>query len=166
YPRWHTRGTQLGDFNLTETEAMLRAYTKVLFVRDPFHRLISTFMQGMGSSPSFSSFVEDVLGSGQHNASAAWKPLVSLCQPCSVHYDFVVVFGFFRQELGHVLQRAGLPVDSLLLLKFTDTQVRWTYSWLSEQMFNELSLQQKQQLSRFYQWDLAAFLFPGSFLSG
>ncbi|XP_068009831.1 carbohydrate sulfotransferase 9-like [Melanerpes formicivorus] len=165
YPRQHAQGTQLRDFNLTETETMLRSYTKVLFVRDPFHRLISTFMQGMGSSPSFSSFIQDVLGSGQHNASAAWEPLVSLCQPCSVHYDFVVVFGFFRQELSHVLQRAGLPVDSLLLLDFTDTQVRWTYSWLSEQMLKELSPQQKQQLSRFYQWDLSAFPFSSSFLT-
>ncbi|NXX43357.1 CHST9 sulfotransferase, partial [Tricholaema leucomelas] len=164
YPRRHAPETQLREFNLTEIEAMLRSYTKVLFVRDPFHRLISSFMQSIGSSPSFSSFVQDVLESGQHNTSMAWKPLVSLCQPCFIHYDFVVVFGFFRQELGHLLQRAGLPVDSLLL-EFTDSHVRWTYSWLSEQMFNELSLQQKQHLSHFYQQDLAAFPFSSSFLS-
>uniref|UniRef100_A0A8C3KM32 Carbohydrate sulfotransferase n=1 Tax=Calidris pygmaea TaxID=425635 RepID=A0A8C3KM32_9CHAR len=90
---------QLSEFNLTEIEAMLESYTKVLFVRDPFQRLISAFMQGMGSSPSFSSFVQDVLASGQHNASATWKPLVSLCRPCLVQYDYVVVFGFLRQEL-------------------------------------------------------------------
>ncbi|NXD78788.1 CHST9 sulfotransferase, partial [Halcyon senegalensis] len=164
YPRRHTLETQLSKFNLTEIEAMLRSYTKVLFVRDPFQRLISTFMQGMGSSPSFSSFVQDVLDSGQHNAKVAWKPLISLCQPCFVQYDYVVMFGSLRQELGHLLQRAGLPVDSLLP-KFTDTQVQWTYSWLSEQMFRELSLQQKKQLSHFYRWDLAAFQFASSFLS-
>ncbi|NXF91133.1 CHST9 sulfotransferase, partial [Eubucco bourcierii] len=164
YPRRQAPETQLREFNLTEVEAMLRSYTKVLFVRDPFHRLISTFMQGMGSSPSFSSFVQDVLDSGQRNASAPWKPLVSLCQPCFIHYDFVVVFGFFRQELGHLLQRVGLPANSLLL-QFTDSHLRWTYSWLSEQMFDELSLQQKQQLSHFYQWDLAAFPLSSSLLS-
>ncbi|NXG43194.1 CHST9 sulfotransferase, partial [Psilopogon haemacephalus] len=164
YPRLQALETQLREFNLTEIEAMLRSYTKVLFVRDPLHRLISTFMQGMGSSPSFSSFVQDVLESAQHNASLAWKPLVSLCHPCFIHYDFIVVFGFFRQELGHLLQRAGLPVDSLLL-DFTDSYVRWTYSWLAEQMFNELSLQQKQQLSQYYHQDLAALPFSSSFLS-
>ncbi|NWS57858.1 CHST9 sulfotransferase, partial [Chunga burmeisteri] len=164
YPQRHAPETRLSEFNLTEIEAMLGSYTKVLFVRDPFQRLISTFMQGMGSSPSFSSLVQEVLDSGQHNASVAWKPLVSLCRPCLVQYDYVVMFGFLRQELGHLLRQAGLPVDSLLL-KFTDTQVRWTYSWLSEQMFSELSLQQKKQLSHFYRWDLAAFPFSSSFLS-
>ncbi|XP_065538734.1 carbohydrate sulfotransferase 9-like [Lathamus discolor] len=164
YPWHHTRETQLSKFNLTEIEAVLGSYTKVLFVRDPFHRLISTFMQGMGSSPSFSSFVQDVLDSGPRNASMAWKPLVSICRPCLVQYDYVVMFGFLRQELGYLLQRAGLPVDSLLP-EFTDSQVQWTYGWLSEQMFSELSLQQKQQLSRFYRWDLAAFQFSSSFLS-
>ncbi|NWZ47111.1 CHST9 sulfotransferase, partial [Haliaeetus albicilla] len=164
YPRQHAPETQLSKFNLTEIEAMLGSYTKVLFVRDPFQRLISTFMQGMGSSPSFSSFVQDVLDSGQHNAPTAWKPLVSLCQPCLVQYDYVVMFGFLRQELGHLLRRAGLPVDSHLP-EFTDTQVRWTYSWSSEQMFSELSLQQKKQLTHFYRWDLAAFSFSGSLLS-
>ncbi|NXT44929.1 CHST9 sulfotransferase, partial [Pelecanoides urinatrix] len=164
YPRRHTPETRLSEFNLTEIEAILGSYTKVLFVRDPFQRLISTFMQGMGSSPSFSSFVQDVLDSGQHNASVAWKPLVSLCRPCLIQYDYVVMFGFLRHELGHLLRRAGLPVDSLLP-EFTDTQVQWTYSWLSEQMFSELSLQQKKQLSHFYHRDLAAFPFSSSFLS-
>ncbi|NXE75859.1 CHST8 sulfotransferase, partial [Cochlearius cochlearius] len=160
----HTLETQLREFNLTEIKAMLGSYTKVLFVRDPLQRLISTFMQGTGSSPSFSSFVQDVLDIGQHNASVAWKPLVRLCQPCLIQYDYVVMFGFLRQELGHLLRRAGLPVDSLLP-EFTDSQARWTYGWLSEQMFSELSLQQKRQLSHFYRWDLAAFTFSNSFLS-
>ncbi|XP_010294090.1 PREDICTED: carbohydrate sulfotransferase 8-like [Phaethon lepturus] len=164
YPRRHALETQLSEFNLTATEAMLGSYTKVLFVRDPFQRLISAFMQGMGSSPSFSSFVQDVLDSGQHNASVTWKPLVSLCRPCLVRYDYVVVFGFLRQELGHLLRQAGLAADSLLP-EFTDTQASWTYSWLSEQMFSELSLQQKQKLSHFYRRDLSAFPFSSSFLS-
>ncbi|NXU84745.1 CHST8 sulfotransferase, partial [Xiphorhynchus elegans] len=161
----HTKETRLSEFNQTEVETMLGSYTKVLFVRDPFQRLIATFLQGMGSSPSFSSFVQDVLDSVTRNTtSVAWKPLVSLCRPCLVQYDYVVMFGFQRQELGHLLRRAGLPVDNLLP-KFTDTQVLWTYRWLSEQMFSELSVQQKKQLSRFYRWDLAAFPFSSSFLS-
>ncbi|XP_014806082.1 PREDICTED: carbohydrate sulfotransferase 9-like [Calidris pugnax] len=165
YPHQHVPERQLSEFNLTEIEAMLESYTKVLFVRDPFQRLISTFMQGMGSSPSFSSFVQDVLASGQHNASVTWKPLVSLCRPCLIQYDYVVVFGFLRQELSHLLRRAGLPADNLLP-EFTDSKVQWTYSWLSEQMFSELSLQQKQQLSHFYRWDLSAFPFSSSLLTG
>ncbi|NXJ67392.1 CHST8 sulfotransferase, partial [Rostratula benghalensis] len=165
YPHQHVPEKQLSELNLTEMKNMLGSYTKVLFVRDPFQRLISAFMQSMGSSPSFSSFVQDVLASGHHNASETWKPLVSLCRPCLVQYDYVVVFGFLRQELGHLLRRAGLPADNFLP-KFTDSEVRWTYSWLAEQMFSELSPQQKKQLSHFYRWDLSAFPFSSSLLMG
>ncbi|NXU54270.1 CHST8 sulfotransferase, partial [Turnix velox] len=165
YPRQHSLEIHLSKFNLTEIKAMLGSYTKVLFVRDPFERLIAAFMQGMGSSPSFSSFVQDVLDNGQHNASTTWKPLTSLCRPCLVQYDYVVVFGFLRQELSHLLHQARLPADGLLP-KLRDAEAQWTYSWLSEQMFSELSLQQKQQLSHFYRWDLSAFPFSGSLLTG
>ncbi|XP_025950516.2 carbohydrate sulfotransferase 8-like [Dromaius novaehollandiae] len=165
YPRQHALQTQLSEFNQTMIEAMMGSYTKVLFVRDPFQRLISAYMQGMGSSPSFSSFVQDVLDGGQHNASLESKPLVSLCQPCLIQYDYVMMFGFLRQEVGHLLLRAGLPKD-IRLPEFTDTQVQWTYKWLSEQLFSELSLKQKKQLSHFYRWDLSAFQFSNSLLSG
>ncbi|XP_014108321.1 PREDICTED: carbohydrate sulfotransferase 14-like [Pseudopodoces humilis] len=164
YRRLHAKETQLSMFNQTEVKAILGSYTKVLFVRDPFHRLITTFLQGMGISSSFSSFVQEVLDSGMQNGSTAWKPLVSLCRPCLIQYDYVVMFGFLRQELGHLLHQAGLPAGSLPP-ELTDSQVQWTYRWLSEQMFSELSAQQKKQLSHFYRWDLAAFPFSSSFLS-
>ncbi|KAL2305894.1 hypothetical protein Nmel_003787 [Mimus melanotis] len=164
YRQLHKKETRLSEFNQTEIKAMLGSYTKVLFVRDPFHRLIATFLQGMGISSSFSSFIQEVLDSGMHNGSMAWKPLVSLCRPCLVQYDYVVMFGFLRQELGHLLHRAGLREGSLLP-ELTDSQVQWTYRWLSEQMFSELSAQQKKQLSHFYRWDLAALPFSSSFLS-
>ncbi|NXD36807.1 CHST8 sulfotransferase, partial [Copsychus sechellarum] len=164
HPRLRTKETRLSKFNQTEIKAMLGSYTKVLFVRDPFHRLIATFLQGMGISSSFSSFIQEVLDSGVHNGSVAWEPLVSLCRPCLIQYDYVVMFGFLGQELGHLLRRAGLPGGSLLP-ELTDSQVQWTYRWLSEQMFSELSAQQKKQLSHFYRWDLAAFPFSSSFLS-
>lgn len=164
YHRLHSKETRLSKFNQTEIKAMLGSYTKVLFVRDPFHRLIATFLRGMGISSSFSSFIQEVLDSGVHNSSVASKPLVSLCRPCLIQYDYVVMFGFLRQELGHLLHQAGLPGGSLLP-QLTDSQVQWTYRWLSEQMFSELSAQQKKQLSHFYRWDLAAFPFSSSFLS-
>ncbi|XP_041907538.1 carbohydrate sulfotransferase 9-like [Corvus kubaryi] len=164
YRRLHAKETQLSKFKQMEIKAMLGSYTKVLFIRDPFHRLIATFLRGMGSSPSFSSFIQEVLDSEMHSGSMAWKPLVSLCQPCLIQYDYVVMFGFLRQELDHLLQRAGLPAGSLLP-ELTDSQVQQTYRWLSEQLFSELSAQQKKQLSHFYRGDLAAFLFPSSFLS-
>uniref|UniRef100_A0A8C0FMV0 Carbohydrate sulfotransferase n=1 Tax=Bubo bubo TaxID=30461 RepID=A0A8C0FMV0_BUBBB len=46
----HTPKTQLGEFNLTEIETMLGSYTKVLFVRDPFQRLIAASETRIGQS--------------------------------------------------------------------------------------------------------------------
>ncbi|NXC86403.1 CHST8 sulfotransferase, partial [Cercotrichas coryphoeus] len=156
YPRLRKKETWLSKFNQTEIKAMLGSYTKVLFVRDPFHRLIATFLQGIGISSSFSSFIQEVLDSGMHNGSVAWEPLVSLCLPCLLKYDHVVRFGFHGQNLGHLMLQAGLPGGSLLP-KLTDSQVQWTYRWLSEQMFSKLSAQQKNQLCHFYAWDLSWF---------
>ncbi|NWI19163.1 CHST9 sulfotransferase, partial [Crypturellus soui] len=165
YPRQRAPQTQLSEFNQTTIEAMMGSYTKVLFVRDPFQRLISAYMQSMGGRHrSFSTFVQGVLDRGQHKARLEAKPLVSLCQPCLIQYDYVMMFGFLRQEVGHLIRRVGLPKD-IHLPEFRDTQVQWTYMWLSEQLFGELSLQQKKQLSHFYRGDLSAFHFPNSLLS-
>ncbi|NXD09756.1 CHST8 sulfotransferase, partial [Nothocercus nigrocapillus] len=165
YPRQHAPETQLSEFDQSMTEAVMGSYTKVLFVRDPFQRLISAYMQSTGGPHrSFSTFVQGVLDRGEHKASLEVKPLVSLCQPCLIQYDYVMMFGFLRQELGHLLHRVGLPKDTHLP-EFRDTQGRWTYMWLSEQLFSELSLKQKQQLSHFYRGDLSAFQFSNSLLS-
>uniref|UniRef100_A0A663MGG5 Carbohydrate sulfotransferase n=1 Tax=Athene cunicularia TaxID=194338 RepID=A0A663MGG5_ATHCN len=72
----HTPKTQLDEFNLTDIETMLGSYTKVLFVRDPFQRLLSEFMQGMGSSPSFSILAA---------STAGWRPRLSSWVAWSSH---------------------------------------------------------------------------------
>lgn len=164
YPQQHSLQTELGKLNLSTIEAVMGSYTKVLFVRDPFQRLIAAYLQSMHSSSSFSSFVQEALNMGLQNASTVWKPLVSLCLPCLIQYDYVLMFGFLRQELGHLLQRAGLKAN-IHLPELTDHHVLWTYSWLSKQLLSELSLQQKQQLAHFYRWDLSAFPFAHSLLS-
>ncbi|NWY05444.1 CHST8 sulfotransferase, partial [Nothoprocta ornata] len=166
YPRQHAPQTQLSKFNQTMIKAMMGSYIKVLFVRDPFQRLISAYMQSVGSHRhSFSTFVQDVLDRGQHNVKLEAKPLVSLCHPCLIQYDYVMMFGFLRQELGHLIHRAGLP-KGIHLPELRDSEVQWTYEWLSEQLFSELSLKQKKQLSHFYREDLSAFQFSHSLLSG
>ncbi|NXA37805.1 CHST8 sulfotransferase, partial [Eudromia elegans] len=165
YPRQHALQTKLSEFNQTMREAVMGSYTKVLFVRDPFQRLIAAYMQSVGGHRrSFSTFVQGVLDRGQHKASMEAKPLVSLCQPCLMQYDYVLMFGSLRQELGHLIERVGLPKDTHLP-EFGDTQVQWAYVWLSEQLFSELSLKQKKQLAHFYREDLSAFQFSNSLLS-
>nr|XP_014426444.1 carbohydrate sulfotransferase 9-like isoform X2 [Pelodiscus sinensis] len=162
-PQQHGAQKQLSEYNLTVMEAMLSSYTKVLFVRDPFQRLISAFMQGLAGGLTFKEFVQSILSRGAQNASVEWKPLVSLCQPCLLRYDYVMMFGFLNREVPHLMHRMGLPMD-VHLPEFTDSQVQSTYSWLSEQLLSELSLKERRQLAHFYRWDFAAFQFSSSLL--
>ncbi|XP_042673932.1 carbohydrate sulfotransferase 9-like [Centrocercus urophasianus] len=164
YPQQHTLQTELGRLNLSTIEAVIGSYTKVLFVRDPFQRLVAAYLQSMHRSSSFNNFVQEALDTGMQNAGTAWKPLVSLCLPCLIQYDYVLMFGFLRQELGHLLQCTRLKANTHLL-ELTDQHVLWTYSWLSKKLLSELSLQQKQQLAHFFRWDLSAFPFSHSLLS-
>lgn len=164
YTQQHTLQTELSKLNLSTIEAVIGSYTKVLFVRDPFQRLVAAYLQSTHSSSSFSSFVQEALDMGLQKAGTAWKPLVSLCLPCLIQYDYVLMFGFLRQELGHLLQRTRLKANTHLP-ELTDQHVLWTYSWLSKKLLSELSLQQKQQLAHFYRWDLSAFPFSRSLLS-
>ncbi|XP_048360878.1 carbohydrate sulfotransferase 11-like [Sphaerodactylus townsendi] len=158
-------GTQkmLSQYNLTSMEALLQSYTKVIFIREPFHRLISAYMHGMADGLSFKEFIQYILYRGSRNASPEWKPLVSLCRPCLIHYDYIIMFGFLGREVPHMMQRAGLLGNSQLP-EFIDSKIFWTYGWLQEQMFSELSLAQKKQLCQFFRFDFAAFHFPNSLL--
>ncbi|KAL8185561.1 UNVERIFIED_CONTAM: hypothetical protein K2H54_054742 [Gekko kuhli] len=153
----------LSQYNLRSMEALLKSYTKVIFIREPFHRLISAYMHGLANGLTFKEFVQYILYRGSSNASTEWKPLVSLCRPCLIHYDYIIMFGFLSSEVHHLMQRAGL-LGNNQLPEFIDSKIRWTYGWLEEQMFSELSLAQKKQLCHFFRFDFAAFHFPNSLL--
>ncbi|XP_074844509.1 carbohydrate sulfotransferase 9-like [Carettochelys insculpta] len=161
--RQHGAQKRLSEYSLTAMEAMLRSYTKVLFIRDPFQRLISAYMKGLASDLTFREFIESILTRGAQHASVEWKPLVSLCRPCLLQYDYVLMFGFLPREVHHLMQRTGLPMD-VPLPEFTDSQIQSTYSWLSEQLLSKLSLEERRQLAHFYRWDFAAFQFSNSLL--
>uniref|UniRef100_A0A8C8SRN5 Carbohydrate sulfotransferase n=1 Tax=Pelusios castaneus TaxID=367368 RepID=A0A8C8SRN5_9SAUR len=163
HPRQRNPQKWLSEYNLSAMEDMLTSYTKVLFVRDPFQRLISAYMQGLADGLTFKEFIQRILNMGPQNASVEWKPLVSLCRPCLIQYDYVMMFGFLKGEVLHLMHRIGLTTN-VHWPEFTDSQIRSTYSWLSEQLLSELSLKEQRQLVHFFRWDFAAFQFSSSLL--
>lgn len=150
-------------YNRTSIDAMLKSYTKVIFIREPFQRLISAYMHGLAEGLTFKEFIQYILDRGSKNASTEWKPLVHLCRPCLIQYDSVILFGFLDSEVRHLMHRAGLP-GHIQFPEFIDSKIQWTYSWLEEQMLSELSLMQRQQLCHYFRLDFAAFHFPSSLL--
>ncbi|KAJ7341001.1 hypothetical protein JRQ81_004527 [Phrynocephalus forsythii] len=164
-PHHHHIGNQkaLSLYNLTSMEIMLKSYTKVIFIREPFQRLISAYLHGLGDGLSFEEFIQNILNSRSRKHRAEWSPLVTQCHPCLIHYDYILMFGLLGKEVHHLILRSGLP-KNIQIPEFIDAKVRWAYSWLEEEMVRELSFTQKKQLCHFYQLDFAAFRFPLSML--
>ncbi|KAH6925503.1 hypothetical protein HPB50_006195 [Hyalomma asiaticum] len=90
-----------------------RNYTKALFVRHPFERIVSTYIdkalrgrkgepwaykaywntipgvRAENRSPTFSEFVEFMLRTTANNSDEHWSPYYARCHPCLLDYDFV-----------------------------------------------------------------------------
>ncbi|XP_077513947.1 carbohydrate sulfotransferase 11-like [Amblyomma americanum] len=90
-----------------------RGYTKALFVRHPFERLVSAYVdkalrprseiawfykafwekipgvKAQNRSPTFPEFVDLLLGTPVRNWDEHWSPYYARCQPCLLDYDFV-----------------------------------------------------------------------------
>ncbi|XP_075451580.1 carbohydrate sulfotransferase 9-like isoform X2 [Ascaphus truei] len=155
--------SQLSGYNMSMLETVLRSYTKVIFVRDPFERLVSAYMEGFAGEITFNQFIENVLNLDYGQEDDSWKPLTSMCHPCLLRYDYIMMYGFLRTEVHHLLKRLGLP-DGIFLPEFSDTQAIWTHRWLTENLFVELTTQQRKQLLEAFSWDFEAFPFYSSLL--
>ncbi|KAM4043628.1 carbohydrate sulfotransferase 11-like [Anomaloglossus baeobatrachus] len=153
----------LSKFNPTMFTQVLRTYSKVLFVGDPFERLVSMYMQGNAGEISFEEFIEDILLMETGEGGVSSSSVITLCYPCFVHYDYIVMVDFLRAELPHLLRRIGLP-DLVEPPPSIDRQIRVTSRWLSNNLFRRLGRQQSLQLSRLFSWDFAAFPLHNSLL--
>ncbi|XP_073527925.1 carbohydrate sulfotransferase 11-like [Phyllobates terribilis] len=146
----------LAKFNSTMLAQVLRTYTKVLFVGDPYERLVSMYMQGNAGEVSFEEFIEDILLMETGEGGVSSSSVISLCYPCFVHYDYIVMVDFLPAELPHLLRRIGLP-ESVVPPPSIDRKIKVSSRWLSDNLFRQLSRKQFRQLSHLYSWDFAAF---------
>ncbi|XP_067884002.1 carbohydrate sulfotransferase 9-like isoform X1 [Heterodontus francisci] len=154
----------LSHYDMTTIKSLLASYTKIIFIRDPLWRLLSTYHHHGATEEPFEAFVQRVLGQ-ELKPAASWKPLVELCHPCLVRYDYVIVHGLLDQEMRHLLRRIGIS-EEVELPKFQDLEESLTSQVLKEQHFGQLSAQLMGKLFQFYHRDFAAFNFTnGSILN-
>ncbi|XP_053315884.1 carbohydrate sulfotransferase 11-like [Spea bombifrons] len=154
---------QENRYNLAMVEKVFRSYTKIIFVRDPFERLVSAYTQGFAGEITFSEFLEDVLSLERGTRDDSGTTMVSLCQPCFVQYDYIIMLDFLRAEVFHLMKRMGIP-EAVLRPKFSNIQSQLTHKWLTQNLFRGLTSEQITQLSEVYQPDLEAFPFYNSLL--
>ncbi|XP_067841418.1 carbohydrate sulfotransferase 9-like [Heptranchias perlo] len=144
----------LSQYDMSTIGSLLRSYTKIIFVRDPLQRLLSTYSREWPAGRPFEEFLRGMLEQGSKSA-ASWKPIVDLCHPCLVRYDYVAAYGLLNQELRYILRRLGFS-EEVELPRFQDSEES---RWLVEQHFGQLSAKLKGELFRFYHGDFAAFNF-------
>ncbi|KAJ7384480.1 Carbohydrate sulfotransferase 11 [Desmophyllum pertusum] len=108
---------------------MLNTYFKFMFVREPFERLLSAYLDKFysgdpafhnnygkeivrryrpGSRPedkniTFDEFVNYVINIGNGYWNEHWQTYDKLCHPCAVHYDFIGRFENLEEEARYVL---------------------------------------------------------------
>ncbi|XP_056419401.1 carbohydrate sulfotransferase 14-like isoform X2 [Hyla sarda] len=146
----------LAKYNPTMLAQVLRTYTKVLFIRDPYERLVSLYLHGNAGAITFEEFIEDILMMEAGEGGISSSSIIHLCSPCFVQYDYIVMTDFLKAELPHLLKRMGLP-ESVELPASIDQDNKATSRWLSKNLFRGLRQEQFKQVSQLYSWDFAAF---------
>ncbi|XP_077979272.1 carbohydrate sulfotransferase 11-like [Glandiceps talaboti] len=127
---------RFASYKPRERDHRLRTYTKVMFVRHPFERLLSayrdkfeiyhdkimerkygtrirTFVQPYlkerwNQTISFPDFVRYlVLHPKEFNADHHWRSYTDLCRPCDIEYDVIGKYETLTRDADYVLRKIG-----------------------------------------------------------
>ena len=135
-----------------EVEKMLKTYFKFVFVREPFERLLSAYLDKFysgdpafhnnygrqiikkyrpGGNPedkniTFDEFVNYVINIGDGYWNEHWQTYDKLCHPCGIHYDFIGRFENLEEEARYVLETFG--ISGKLNISFPQVKPSRTFS--------------------------------------
>ncbi|KAM4013479.1 carbohydrate sulfotransferase 8-like [Anomaloglossus baeobatrachus] len=160
---------------------ILKNYTKVMFSRHPFQRLVSAYRdkifhareyyksvvmsikkkirkpQNYDSDLTFEEFVRYLLQVDPKQMDIHWRPMHHICDPCTIQYDIYGKFETMKPDADHVLRFIGAPH----YLKFPKMKVYPNESRINEviskEYFKNLTKQQIQGLAQIYSLDFALF---------
>ena len=140
----------LAHYPRVEAEKILKTYLKFVFVREPFERLLSAYVDKFynndpafylvwgpsivsrykkGMKPEemnitfgeFVNFVVRVKDNGMF-CNEHWETYDKLCHPSAIHYDFIGRFENLETETCYVLEISGLIKNvSFPKVKLSDT---------------------------------------------
>ncbi|XP_071949851.1 carbohydrate sulfotransferase 11-like [Antedon mediterranea] len=131
---WKSHVPLLSSFPKTEQENIMNTYTKFMFVRQPFTRLLSayndkirmnedrTYARGFAgyrkkilykyskknetSEIKFHEFIRYVLSTKHNNAH--WREMYKVCYPCDIHYDVIGQFEDMKNEAKYILTLSNI----------------------------------------------------------
>lgn len=124
----------LNSYPEDEARRMLKSYIKIVFVREPFERFLSAYLNKFHSewngyyyqrfgrhiinkyrpghpndkNVTFDEFVQYVGNSRVEGLDLHWQTYDRLCHPCAVNYDFIGKFENLEEEARHVLEISNI----------------------------------------------------------
>ena len=131
----HTKNFKfLNAYPRDEVEKMLKTYFKFVFVREPFERLLSAYLNKFysgdpafhktygrtiikkyrrGGKPedkniTFDEFLNYVVNIGNGYWNEHWQTYDKLCHPCEIQYNFIGRFRNLEEEARYVLKISGI----------------------------------------------------------
>lgn len=174
---------RLSSYSEEERSKRLNSYTKFLFVREPWHRMVSAynnkFIKVYGyttdirreivktlrpesfkpdeyhfvSFPDFIQYFSDNKTRNQH-----WRQYEQICYPCVIDYDFIGHYETLREDGDHLLTMLGLHDQ----IKFPKLHNSTSTSAVLE-YYSKVPMQYLNKIAELYRRDFEMFGydFPG-----
>ncbi|XP_070579859.1 carbohydrate sulfotransferase 11-like [Ptychodera flava] len=167
----------LKDYEPEDQISMLKGYSKVMFVRHPFERLLSAFIDKFIENPddsmlrrygmaiqnsnnlngsldakiTFHKFVTFLLES--RPIDRHWMTYTSSCEPCQITYDFFGKFDTLQPDINYISDKINVTLD------FVTTTTHATGS--SSRISGFYSLLTKEQILGLYKMYYSDFMLFG-----
>ncbi|XP_030071329.1 carbohydrate sulfotransferase 8 isoform X2 [Microcaecilia unicolor] len=161
---------------------LLNNYTKMMFTRDPFERLVSAYrdkflhsqqlhsislinhikaaFQKSEEKLTFQEFVSFLLKEKENNIH--WRAMYKLCDPCLIHYDIIGKLETINQDANGLLRSFGVPENlHYPTFKKYKTEPR-TNEQITKEYLERLSEKQMEQLCKFYEMDFSLFNYSSN----
>ena len=184
----------LADYPQNESEQMMKSYFKFLFVREPFERILSAYIDkffnydpafyslwGPDIAPTryvsgeetsyksiitFEEFVNFVVRLHENDEfrNEHWQTFDTLCHPCGIDYDFIGGFENLEKEVRHVFEISSLKHANVSLPEIKPSKTSSKIPFF----YSQLSKQLLNRLIRIFRGDSEMFEYdiPVSIFSG
>jgi hypothetical protein len=107
--------------------------------------------------PEFVDFIIDEWRKRRRPLDAHWRPVVDLCRPCVMRFDFIRKFETLNQDVDFLLRKLN---ESDLTRLFADQPKPKTTSSLWKEFMETISYQQLKTLNLIYADDFRLFGYP------
>ncbi|XP_063420151.1 carbohydrate sulfotransferase 11-like [Mytilus trossulus] len=185
---WLKYGNTLDKYSYSEIQKKLQTYKKLVFVRDPFERLLSAFKDKMfrKDPPFFRNIAEKIIrlkrskevnhsdeikfvefvkyltdpDTFESSYEQHWAKYENLCQPCLVNYDFIGKFETMKNDISRTFKYLDIKIFNETV--FPDRSVSYKNtesSKITQTFYNQLPEMYLKRLWHLYKIDFQMFSY-------